>query len=241
MAKGGNFERELCKKLSLWWSNGKADDWFWRTSGSGSRATMRRKNNKIKEEDFGDIKSDHPETKEFCDLFCFEAKTGYCKKTKVKRKKDASVTSKEVLWSVLDLLDSAQKEPQFISFWNQVERDSKIVNKIPLLIFRRPQRKPCIAMYQGTFEIFQSFCTKKIDFPIMRFKINNPDILYKEITVMPLYGFFSWSQGVLNEPIKRLNASLKKPVRKSKLKLKLKRKGKTNAAKPISTCKNKDG
>lgn len=208
MAKGQEFERTLCKKLSLWWSNGKADDWFWRTSGSGSRATMRRKNNKIKEEDFGDIKSDHPETKAFCDLFVFEAKTGYCKKKKVSSKKDGSITSKEVLWSLLDMLDSNQKESQFITFWKQVERDASIVNKIPLLIFRRPQRKPCIAMRKLTFDMIASYCPKNMDFPMITLKVDAEGILHREMVVIPLYAFFDWSQGHLNEPVKTMNKTL---------------------------------
>jgi len=38
--KGNEFERKVCKKLSLWISNGERDDIFWRSAGSGSRATV---------------------------------------------------------------------------------------------------------------------------------------------------------------------------------------------------------
>src|SRR5262245_2386383 len=40
-AKGSKFERDLCRQLSLWWSDGKRDDVFWRASQSGGRAKFR--------------------------------------------------------------------------------------------------------------------------------------------------------------------------------------------------------
>src|SRR6266403_502365 len=38
--KGGNFERSIAKHLSLWYSQGKREDLFWRSSMSGGRATV---------------------------------------------------------------------------------------------------------------------------------------------------------------------------------------------------------
>lgn len=32
-AKGSDFEREMCKRLSLWWTGGDSDQVFWRNSG----------------------------------------------------------------------------------------------------------------------------------------------------------------------------------------------------------------
>jgi hypothetical protein len=60
--KGSVQERKLCREFSLWFSNGQADDWFWRTQGSGSRQTTRQRNNKtINKYDCGDMKYDRPE------------------------------------------------------------------------------------------------------------------------------------------------------------------------------------
>jgi len=39
-AKGAEFERSVCKRLSLWISRGKRDDLFWRSAMSGGRATI---------------------------------------------------------------------------------------------------------------------------------------------------------------------------------------------------------
>lgn len=38
--KGSEFERQICKKLSLWVTDGKRTDVFWRTAMSGGRATV---------------------------------------------------------------------------------------------------------------------------------------------------------------------------------------------------------
>lgn len=43
MAKGGGYERELSKRFSLWWTDDRRDDVFWRGQGSGGRATRRGK------------------------------------------------------------------------------------------------------------------------------------------------------------------------------------------------------
>lgn len=38
--KGASFERDTCRRLSLWVSNGKREDLFWRSAMSGGRATV---------------------------------------------------------------------------------------------------------------------------------------------------------------------------------------------------------
>lgn len=38
--KGGNYERGVCRKLSLWISHGERDDLLWRSAMSGGRATI---------------------------------------------------------------------------------------------------------------------------------------------------------------------------------------------------------
>jgi len=38
--KGNNFERDMSRKLSLWWTNGKRDDAIWRSASSGALTTV---------------------------------------------------------------------------------------------------------------------------------------------------------------------------------------------------------
>lgn len=75
--KGSSYEREICKKLSLWWTYGEDDDVFWRTAGSGARATGRRKQGKKTFGQDGDIQATNPIGQPFVDLFAVEIKRGY--------------------------------------------------------------------------------------------------------------------------------------------------------------------
>lgn len=77
-SKGSNFERQLCGKLSLWWSDGEDDDIFWRTAGSGARSTSRsRKQGKKTFGQAGDIQATNPCGQPLIDLFTIEMKCGY--------------------------------------------------------------------------------------------------------------------------------------------------------------------
>jgi len=53
--KGGSFERLVCQKLSLWVSNLKRDDIFWRSAMSGGRATVKAKKGINNISQLGDI------------------------------------------------------------------------------------------------------------------------------------------------------------------------------------------
>jgi|SRR5262252_1389135 len=53
--KGGRFERDTCRALSLWVSDGKRDDIFWRSSMSGGRATIGLKTGRRRGAQAGDI------------------------------------------------------------------------------------------------------------------------------------------------------------------------------------------
>lgn len=77
MAKGSDFERTICKQLSLWWSSGKRDDIFWRTAGSGARATTRRKQGRATANSSGDIAALDMEGKPLVECITFELKRGY--------------------------------------------------------------------------------------------------------------------------------------------------------------------
>lgn len=77
MGKGEDFERQISKKLSLWWTDGERDDVFWRTSQSGGRATQRAKSALDTAYSYGDLTFIDPIGKPLCDLLVIEAKRGY--------------------------------------------------------------------------------------------------------------------------------------------------------------------
>ena len=81
MAKGSQFERDLCRRLSEWWTAGARDDVFWRTAGSGGRATVRRKRGKMTAGAAGDIMATDPLGVDLMQLVTIECKRGYTRAT----------------------------------------------------------------------------------------------------------------------------------------------------------------
>lgn len=153
MAKGGSFERDIVRKLSLWWTSddkNPRDDIFRRTAGSGSMFTARQKKGKDTKYQCGDITLSDPSGQELIDTFSIELKTGYGRKS----------NSGIVRWDVLDYLDSTQKETVLGKMWKQCVRDAKLSNKKPLLIFRRNNRQPCIVFTFGVYKILVNYFDK---------------------------------------------------------------------------------
>ena len=74
--KGSQFERETCKRLSKWWTNGKRDDVYWRSSQSGGRATQRAKRGVRTYGSYGDVAAVDPIGEPLLKLFTIELKRG---------------------------------------------------------------------------------------------------------------------------------------------------------------------
>lgn len=79
--KGGAWEREMCRELSYWLSCGRRDDWLWRSSQSGGRATTRRKKGKRTSGHCGDIAATCRRGERLTRVFAIELKRGYAKTT----------------------------------------------------------------------------------------------------------------------------------------------------------------
>lgn len=71
--KGSKLEREVCKKLSLWVSDGKNGDLFWRSAMSGGRSTVAHKKGEVVRQ-AGDICAVTPEGHELTDHWYIECK-----------------------------------------------------------------------------------------------------------------------------------------------------------------------
>jgi hypothetical protein len=142
MAKGGCFELEIAKKLSLWLTNNKRDDLVCRTDTSGGRATVRTKQKKETNKYlYGDLKHSDDLAKLLFDKWSIECKTGYAKKSKLK-----DGTKKVINWDILDLLDSKSKSPVISEMLFQCTTDACLSRREPVLIFRRNQKLPCIVI-----------------------------------------------------------------------------------------------
>jgi len=75
--KGGEYERDICKQLGLWWTEGKRDDIFWRSSNSGGRATVRGRKGQTTQGQHGDVAATDPIGAPLLDLVAIEIKRGY--------------------------------------------------------------------------------------------------------------------------------------------------------------------
>lgn len=72
--KGAAFERKICKELSLWISDGKYTDVFWRSAMSGGRTTVAKARGEVLGAQVGDISSVRREGHELTDRFVVECK-----------------------------------------------------------------------------------------------------------------------------------------------------------------------
>lgn len=102
MAKGSSFEREQSKAWSEWWSNGTADDVFWRSNNSGARATVRAAKGQSLAGQHGDMCAMQPDGLPLINLITFEFKKGYSTQNPqnlVDRTEAAAITDLETFFS----------------------------------------------------------------------------------------------------------------------------------------------
>lgn len=73
--KGSAFEREVCKRLSLWLSNGTVEDCLWRSAMSGGRSTVAHAKGKRLADQAGDISAITPLGHTLTRVFMIECKS----------------------------------------------------------------------------------------------------------------------------------------------------------------------
>jgi hypothetical protein len=159
MPKGGGYERDKCKELSLWWTGGERDDVFWRTPGSGARATTRMKIGVDTADSAGDMLSIDETGKPLTHKCLFEFKRGY---GGVKRKKQKTRESAEL--HVLAMLDNPkmqETEPLLYQFWRKGEKERRQHKRqFTFIIFKRDRKDDVICMSQSTFDWMNNRLTK---------------------------------------------------------------------------------
>jgi len=142
--KGSGFERQICRELSLWWTQDRGqqrDDIFWRNRLRRTTKTPSA------EAQLGDIKADDPIGSPLTEVFNIELKTGY-----------STNKSKNIPWDLLDGIDYTERkqrkekyQPKLIVFWEQCLRDAQISGRIPWLIFKRDYHVPVSVIKRETF------------------------------------------------------------------------------------------
>lgn len=143
--KGGAYERELCKQLSSWWTDGKRTDVFWRTGGSGGRAKVRGRSGQGTYGQHGDIAATDPIGDALISLLCIEIKRGYSK---------SSVA--DVLYQPLPRGSSPPAPQKMDAFLEQTRESWKQSGSFAwLLIHRRDQRQPVVFMPEFFWKIIK--------------------------------------------------------------------------------------
>ncbi len=142
--RSGSFEREICTILSDWWIKGR-DDIFWRTHGSGARATSRRKRGKGTYGQECDVCASDPIGAPLTELCVIELKLGRNQ------------------YSLADLLDCpARSKPQVYEEWISETIDKAERSGVPywLVIVQRRMRERIVLLPSELYQEIQS-CRKR--------------------------------------------------------------------------------
>lgn len=138
--KGAGYERECARVLSIWVSEGKSKDLFWRSAASGAMATMRAKQGKDVGPHAGDLIPVGQEGSGFMDAFCVE-----CKRVK-------SMNWVDLIYNRLDVIDSM---PPIDQFWNQAVSQGGDSNRRPFLMFREDRKPDLIGIDAYMYDYLQ--------------------------------------------------------------------------------------
>ncbi len=135
-AKGNAYERKICEILSLWWSEGKNDSLFWRTSNSGGRATTRAKKNKKTFNAHSDIAATDPSAQPLIDFITFELKKGYNR------------------FTIQDLLDKPQKaaEQKYEEWFRKARESAKLAGTPHWMVIVQRDRREALAFFSSYLE-----------------------------------------------------------------------------------------
>ena len=148
--KGGKFERDQSRFLSLWWSEGKDPDIFWRNRTRATQFAPKA------EHQLSDQMCTKSSGLPFTETFSVELKSGYSKQ-KASRLKNQKGQGKfrNVPWDLLEIIDSNQIDDYLtiLQFWKQCQTDADITGRIPILIFKRDFHQPVVCMKSADLDI----------------------------------------------------------------------------------------
>lgn len=133
-AKGSEFERVVCRQLSLWLSRGLRDDLFWRSAASGARATVRFRKGFSNRTQTGDISAIDPQGSRLTDRFMVECKFY----------RDLNLKG---------LFDKDKKEG-FSSFWDKCQQDAEKASKLPMLVAKQNQARALVGLNLNGWLVF---------------------------------------------------------------------------------------
>lgn len=141
-AKGSDFERLMCKRISLWLSGGESEDLIWRNKGQPNRRIQGRR----RLEQFGDAHAISGAAEWFMSRYNIEFKNV----------------------AELDLLEQVdkpkKKESLIITHWKQCTYDAEETGRRPMLIQKRSFGEPFIMAEMFLADSLDVPRSKRIDF-----------------------------------------------------------------------------
>lgn len=175
MAKGSDYEREIAKALSMWWTEDEHDAVFWRSSNSGGRATVRSQKGKKTQGQEGDLTATDPIGKPLTDLCLIELKRGY---------KGASV------YDLLDYTESRKGKQVWTGFFQQINR-AQVHSGCPyfMLITRRDAHTSIITIPFTLFVHLRSYGLHPSSHIRSKVEVDNAEM---DVISMRLENFFSF-------------------------------------------------
>lgn len=171
--KGRDYEREICKLLSKWWTKGERDDVFWRSSQSGGRATFRTQKGLRTHGSYGDVAAVDPIGEPLLKLLTIELKRG---------------SSYGHPGELLDYSADVTKHPWSVCL-AQAIRSSQEANSIGWMMICRRDHRRSIAYVDAT--VFRHFQGRDHICPRMRFILGNGEDDTNDFVGVPLEGFLS--------------------------------------------------
>ena len=159
MGKGGDFERQVSKDLTIWLTGKRKPYKFWRMPASGGLATIHEECSDLS----GDIRCLDDDGGFLTDLFSIECKSGYPKTS---------------FWQHFKNI----KTFNLRDFWIQCCDDARKSDKYPMLIYRKKGRKPVVGIDMIVFSIIDPVVPiSNLSSIILNWEVNNdllPSVIF---------------------------------------------------------------
>lgn len=123
-SKGSSFERDICKRLSLWLSEGTVEDCLWRSAMSGGRSTVAHAKGKRLADQAGDISAISPLGHTLTKRWMIECKN----------------------YRDLGFAGLPTKRGNLVKFWLEAKKQGRRYDKLPMMIVKQNQYEPLVCL-----------------------------------------------------------------------------------------------
>lgn len=165
--KGGQFERDLCVLFSKWWTGGEREDVFWRTSGSGNRATSkRRRGASIVRYQYGDMTFIDDIGRPLVDRFNFEFKFYRH-------------------YELLSVFEPTLAQRSWLNFWAECLHEAELTSREPFMVTKQNRHIPVVWIMHREY---LRLCEHNYWFnPCMRIRLPHRELKTKKFKKLTIY------------------------------------------------------